>query len=103
LACGYGWEQQVSKKEELKLAETDEDKHFRDHVRTAKQYNLLIRAQAEQLPLAHIQRTFENMLVRLSSPSQRSFITRRLQENPNLLGESSDTAYCPTWKSTHPC
>lgn len=52
----------VSKKEELKLAEVDEDKLFRRHVRTAKRYNLLIRAQAERMGLAPIERTFENML-----------------------------------------
>lgn len=55
---------QVSYKEKLKLTETDESSFFKNRVRTASSYNLLIRAQAEaKKPLDAIQSTFNGMLV----------------------------------------
>lgn len=60
---------QVARRAELSQAEVNEDLYFLRRVRTQHNYGALLRAQAEQLPLEQIRKTFESMQVRCSPSS----------------------------------
>jgi len=51
----------VARRAELSQAEVNEDLYFLRRVRTQHNYGALLRAQAEQLPLEQIRKTFESM------------------------------------------